>query len=94
MIDLFDRDFRLKFLMALGYEIKYVSNTYGTPVYHNDMEYINEQVYGVFKDGVEYDKPLSGYHGIGERWVDRVFEKEFKKCFERFMLETVMNNYE
>ena len=90
MIDLFDINFRLKFLLALGYQIKSVSNTYGTPVYHNDMEYETELIYGVFKDGVEYEKPLSGYYGIGERWVDRVFEKEFKKFFQKFMLETVM----
>jgi len=90
MINLFDKDFRLKFLIASGYTIKSVTNTYGTPMYHNDMEDKTEQIYGVFKNGVEYEKPLSGYHGIGERWIDGVFEKEFKKRFQRFMLETVM----
>lgn len=78
----FTAEQKIQFLTLQGFEVRELVVEMNYPIYHNDMEYGEALVVGVFKDANEYNKPTSYNFGKYE-WLDGVFEKEFQtKVFQ------------
>ena len=75
MIDLFTYQEKKDILKKVGYEIKRGVVECCQPEYHNDMEYWEEEIDTVYKNGKPFMKP-SGY-GSKSEWVSNVFQHEF-----------------
>lgn len=77
-IDLFSHKEKIDILQKIGYDIRVEDVKCSQPIYHNDMEYWEEKVDCVYKDGEPFKKP-GGYGSMGTQWVHNVFYYEYNK---------------
>lgn len=87
----FDAAERRELLRANGLVVKPVTVTQKYSVYHDDLEYEDKEIDGVFfPDGREYQKPYYGYGDIhSNSWVDSAFDKLYKDKAERRQKEEI-----
>lgn len=74
----FTYDEKVKFLENKKYIIKKVKVQIAIPLYHNDVEYSDKEVIGVFESDGEtpYEKPT--YYD-NDYWLNSVFYSELKR---------------
>lgn len=86
LLDLLGWDFARAFLQGEGYEIKKTKVEMTYSCYHNDVETVEVEVMGVFKDGKPYQQPnYSNYDD--DEWFKRAFEFRFKHALLKMLLK-------
>ncbi|MBS1722708.1 MAG: hypothetical protein JSS66_06835 [Armatimonadetes bacterium] len=74
------------FLEKRGYTVRLVTVRMSQSCYHNDMEYWDATVTGVFdKNGEPYCKPILNRFKESE-WLDAAFDTEVNRVFKQVVL--------